>query len=222
MTGLEKIIERIGADARARAERVLQEAEEDCLRMAKEYAARSEQTRQRIEKESEETLRSLLQGARAESEKTHTEILQSARAALLDEAYAKAREEICSNQYGKYRELLIALLASALLEQHRAEQESIAYGDEVEEIERFELVLNATDRERFGNAVVEGARRLCERRIGKEKAAKLSLAADTAQIDGGLILRFGAVELNCALDVLMADVRRETEAHVAQILFGEQ
>ena len=222
MTGLEKILEQIGTDARARAQAILQEAENDCTQMAHEYAARSEQTRERIEKEGEETLKALLLGARAQCEKEHTEILQSMRRSLLDEAFARAKEEICSNQYGKYRELLIALLVSALMEQHRAEQQSIAFGDEVEPIERIEVLFGEKDRERFGTAVVDGARRLAERRVGKEKAAKLCLAAGCAPIDGGLVLRFGDVELNCALDVLMADVRRELEGQVAKILFGDR
>ena len=42
------------------------------------------------------------------------------------------------------------------------------------------------------------------------------------EISGGLILRFGNVELNCTLDVLMADIRRELTPRVAEILFGER
>ena len=222
MTGLEKILERIGADARARAERVLQEAEEDCRRIANEFAERAKQTRARIEREGEEELQALLSGARAECEKTHIELLQSTRAALLDEAYALAKAELRSNHYGKYQELLVAILCSALAEQHRAEQQSIAFGDEIEEVERFELLLCAEDRDRFGSAVLRAAKDLCARRVGKEKAEKLTLSHEAAPIEGGLILRFGAVELNCALDILLADVRRETEADVARILFGEE
>lgn len=222
MTGLEKILEQIGADARARAQSILQEAENDCTQIAREYAERSEQTRGRIEKEGEQTLKALLLGARAQCEKERTEILQNMRRSLLDEAFERAKEEICSNQYGQYRELLIGLLVSALMEQHRAEQQSIAFGDEIASIDRFEVLFCEKDRERLGSAVVEGARRLAERRVGKEKAAKLCLAAGSAPIDGGLVLRFGDVELNCALSVLMADVRRELEGQVARILFGEQ
>ena len=51
--------------------------------------------------------------------------------------------------------------------------------------------------------------------------AKLRLAPDTAPIDGGLILRCGPVETNCSLAMLMAENRRETEARVSRILFGD-
>ena len=220
MTGLEKILERIEGEARERASAILQRSEEECTALAREYAARAEQTRERLEKEGLAAIEATVSAARAQSEKTHTEILQGTRRALLDEAFARAQKELCDNGFGKYRELLVALLVSALLEQHRAEQQSIAFGDEDEEFERFEVLFNKSDRERFGKQVVADARRTVERRIGAQKAAKLTLCEQSADIDGGLILRFGDVELNCTLGVLMADIRRDLEGRVAEILFG--
>ena len=222
MTGLEKIIERIRSEARERAGATLQRAEAEATELAKDYAARSEQVRERIEKEGLEAVQAMLNAARAETEKTHTEILQNMRTALIDEAFERAKKEICDTDFGKYRELLGALLTSALLEQHRTEQQSIAYGDEVEPFERFEVVLNAADRERFGTQVVNDVRRSVERRIGAQKANMIALSEECADISGGLILRFGDVELNCTLDVLMADIRRQLTARVSDILFRER
>ena len=135
MTGLEKILERIEGEARERASAILQRSEEECMALAKEYAARAEQTRERLEKEGLAAIEATVNAARAQSEKTHTEILQSRRRALLDEAFERAKHELCDTDFGKYRELLSALLVSALLEQHRAEQQSVAFGDEIEEFE---------------------------------------------------------------------------------------
>lgn len=222
MTGLEKIIERIRTEARERASTTLQQAEEDCKRVAQDYAARSEQLRARLEKEGEEIVVAMIAAARAQADKTHVEVLQQARMALLDEAFERAKKEMCDTDYGKYRELLVALLVSALLEQHRAEQQSIAFGDEVEPFEKFEVLMNAQDRERFGTQVIDGARRVAERRIGAQKAAKLTLCEECAAIDGGVILRFGNVELNATLGVLMADIRRDLEGRVADILFAKE
>ena len=221
MTGLEKIIERIQTEARERAAKTLQNAEATATALAQEYAARSEQTRARIEKEGLESAQAMLDAARAQTEKTHTEILQNMRTALIDEAFDRAKKEICDTDFGKYRELLGALLTTALLEQHRTEQESIAYGDEVEPFEEFEVLMNAADRERFGAQVVNDVRRALERRIGAAKVSKIALGRESVDISGGLILRFGDVELNCTLDVLMADIRRELTPRVSKILFAE-
>ena len=222
MTGLEKIIERIQAEARERASMTLQKSEKEVTALAKEYAARSEEARARIEKEGLEAAQAMLNAARAETEKTHAEILQNMRTKLIDEAFERAKKEICDTDFGKYRELLTALLTTALLEQHRTEQQSIAFGDEIEPFERFEVLLNAGDRERFGAQIITDARRTVERRIGAQKANMIALSQQTVDISGGLVLRFGDVELNCTLDVLMADIRRELTPRVTEILFGER
>ena len=113
-------------------------------------------------------------------------------------------------------------IPAKLQEFMKGTKQSIEMGDEVEEIEHFEVLLNKNDRESFGSAVVEGARRVAERRIGAANAAKLMLAADTANIDGGLVLRLGNVELNCSLAVVMADLRAELEDRVAELLFHSE
>ena len=222
MTGLEKITARIEAQARERAREMLQKAEEDCCRLAEEYAARAEQARERIANEAATAREVMISATRAGVEKEHRELIAATRTALLDEAFEEAKRALFSTDYGKYRELLVALLVNALLEQDRVTKQSIEMGDEVEEVERFEVLLNAADRERFGAAVVDGARRVAERRIGAANAAKLCLAAQSADIDGGLVLRFGNVELNCSLSVVLADLRTEMEGRVAELLFHRE
>ena len=222
MTGLEKITERIANEAREKARLCLQQAEEDCRRIAQDYASRAEAARERIKKESLARGEELIARSRTEVATQRREAIAAARAQMLDEAFCAAGRELRSTDYGKYRELLIALLVSALLEQDRAEREGVAMGDEIEQVECFEVLLNSEDRERFGNAVIEGARKVAERRIGAQKAQKLCLCEQTAAIDGGLVLRFGNVELNCSLSVLLADIRGEIEGKIAQILFADE
>lgn len=224
MTGLEKIIARIETEGRDCAGLLLQQAEEECRRTAAEYAARAEAVRERLSAEAEKECEVMITRARAGVERTHREVLAETRTALLDEAFEAAKERLCSTDYGQYRELLVALLVSALLEQQRVTRASLEMGDEVEEVERFEVLLNANDRERFGKAVIDGARRVVERRIGAENAAKICLSQEVASIDGGLVLRFGDVSLNCSLSVILNDIRRELEPRVSEVLFdhGEE
>lgn len=219
MTGLEKIIARIEAEGRERAGLLLQHAEEECRATAAEYAARAEAVREKLSGEAQSQCEVMISRARAAVEREHREVLTKARNDLLDEVFEAAKARLCSTDYGQYRELLVALLVSALLEQQRVARESVAMGDEVEEVERFEVLLNAEDRERFGSFVIDGARRVAERRIGAENAAKLCVSDETAPIDGGLILRFGNVELNCSLSVVLNDVRRELEPRISALLF---
>ncbi len=222
MTGIEKITDRIAAEAAREAEKILGAAEAECRRLAEEYAERSIAERDRIADRAETEGQRMIDRAKATAEMNRRSVLLAAKSALVDEVYEKAREEILDTDFGKYRELLAALLVSALLEFQKSEQTSRALGDEVEPYEKAEVLLNGNDREKYGAEVVSAARRTGEGRIGADLLSKLCLSEDTVPIDGGLVLRCGNIETNCALSVLLAEVRRETEGKITAILFPEE
>jgi vacuolar-type H+-ATPase subunit E/Vma4 len=94
------------------------------------------------------------------------------------------------------------------------------YGEDISPA-AYEVVLNSRDRETYGEKLLEAYREGYGARLSPATLAKLRLAPDTAPIDGGIILRCGPVEANCSLSMLMAANRRETEARVSRILFGD-
>ena len=146
---------------------------------------------------------------------------QAARAQLVEEAYAAAEREMNSLSPDAYLDLLVSMLRGALRRQLASEQESIElYGEDITP-ERYEVVLSRQDREQYAQKLLDG---LNHSLVGKVKLSKLEqvvIAGDTAPIAGGLILRCGAMEINCTYEMLFAEVRRRTEAKVNQILFGE-
>ena len=81
--------------------------------------------------------------------------------------------------------------------------------------------MNPRDRDSYGEKLLTAYRAGYGARVSPAALAKLCLAPDTAPIDGGIILRCGPVETNCSLSMLMAANRRETEARVSRILFGD-
>lgn len=220
MTGLEKITERILAEAKEEARVILEEAQNDCRRAAEEYAARVEAIRERIDARAMREGEEMVARARSAAAMARRDILIAAKAKVLDETFAAAKAQICDTDYGKYRELLIALLSCALIDQAKSEQESLELGDEVAEFDTFEVLMNETDRERFGTTILEGARKVCERRIGTERVEKLRLSDEAADIEGGLILRYGSVETNCSISVLLSEMRRDLEPKIAALLFS--
>ena len=50
--------------------------------------------------------------------------------------------------------------------------------------------------------------------------AMLTLAQETREMDGGLILRDGQVEVNCAFETQLRVLREDMTAEVAAILFA--
>lgn len=221
MTGLEKIIDRIIEDAKEKARAILEAAQNDCRATAEKYAAEADDIRDAIADKAEKEGEAVIAKARSAAAMTRRNLLLAARGALLDEAFERAKKEVRDADFGKYRELLTALLTSALIEQARAEDESVSLGDEVMTFDTFEVLFNAEDKEKYGSAVVEAARRAAAKHIGAERADKLRLSDETADIDGGLILRYGDIEANCSLSMLMAGMREEAEQKVAAVLFAE-
>lgn len=219
MTGLDKITERILADARERARGILESAQEECRKMAEDYAARAEQIREEIADRAMREGEDLVARAKSASAMTRRNILLAAKAKLLDEVFETAKTQLCATDYGKYRELLVALLSCALLEQAENEKTSLEMGDEITEFETFEVFFNENDLAQFGSYVLEHARKNTERRIGSDRAAKLRLSQIPADIDGGLILRYGNTETNCSISALLEEMRRSLESRISAILF---
>ena len=79
-----------------------------------------------------------------------------------------------------------------------------------------ELVLNASDKAELGKAVCKTAN---EKLAAAGKLGKLTLSEDTADISGGVIVRFGGIETNCSIDALVRQQRSALATEVAQVLF---
>ena len=142
-------------------------------------------------------------------------------APLYNEAYAAAEKQIKSMSGEQYLDLLQKMLRSALKRQIEGEEESLRlYGEDIAP-ETYEVVLNSRDRDNYGEKLMTAFREGYGAKLPATALVKLRLAPDTAPIDGGLILRCGPVETNCSLSMLMAANRRETEAKVSRILFGD-
>lgn len=221
MIGLDKITERILEEGRERASQILVDAQEDCKRIATDYAERTETARREIYESSVAECQRLVEEARAQAEQTHDDILEEARRAVVSQVIAGAKKKLCNYQHNKYRELMIALLSSALIEQDREERVREASEEGYIPTERYEVLMNEYDYNLFGEAVVEGGRRLAERRIGPDKAARVVLSKEHLTIDGGLLLRFDDVLVDCSLDTLLTRIYEQMKTELDHFLFED-
>ena len=112
-------------------------------------------------------------------------------------------------------------MSAALLEQIESEETSrTLYGEEEALAPDFyEVLFNQRDRDRCGKLVIEGVQKHLSGKVSAEKLARLTLASGTANIDGGLILRIGSVEINNSIEAIFSYLRPRLEAEVAKILF---
>ncbi len=195
MKGTEKIIAHIRADAEAQTAAILAQAEQRCAEIRGVYEqkakdAYAEKIRAGV-KANQDRLESMERLAKMEGRKAILAVKQD----MVSESFDRAVEQLVNLPEEQYVALLAKLAAQASVT-----------GDE-------EIVLNRRDRERIGEKLVQAANVLLEK-------GRLSLAPDTRDIAGGLILRRGSIEANCTAELLVELRREDMAAELARVLFG--
>lgn len=195
MKGTEKIIAHIQADAQAQCDAVLAAAKEKCDAIREDYAkqaaeAYAERIRAGVKSCADEG-ESAARLGRMEAKKTLLAVKQE----MISRSFDEAARQLVSLPEEQYVALLAKLAAAASVT-----------GEE-------EIVLNAADRARVGEAVVKAA----NEKLGEK--GKLTLSDAAGEFDGGLILRRGNIEVNCTSSLLVELCRGEMSAAIAGVLF---
>ena len=230
MNGIEKITARIEADMQAEIEAILKDGEERAAAVKAEYEARAraeaaaaaEAGRAAAESRKER----LESSARMDAKKE----LLAAKQACLDEAFVAARKKLTSLSEAEYVDLLAKLVVRSA------------------KTGREEVIFSAADKASVGAKVVSKANAMLAknaapgisgqvREVGSKVAAMiakvigsddapaqdatmLTLSNETREIGGGVILRDGNIEINCAFDTQLKVLRGSMAAEIAAILFA--
>lgn len=196
MNGIDKITERITMDAQADANAILARAQEDASAVLANYQKMAEDEKNRLleegrKKTAEREIR-MVSVAELEGRKQ----LLSVKQQLISEAFAKALDSLLHLPTEEYVSLLTNLVANA------------AAGNE-------ELLFSEKDRDAYGEQVTAAA----NQKLGKN--GKLTLAAETRPIQGGVILKQGDIEVNCSLETQVRMMKEELALEIAAVLFEE-
>ena len=198
MKGTEKIIAHIRADGDAEAKKIIdaasKQAEEKRAESFKAALSEYEKLMQAGNAECED----ILSGSRRIAEMEAKKSVLSVKQEMISAAFDAAREEIVNMTRDKYTQFLARMAA-----------EAAASGME-------EIVLNARDKAEVGKSVCKAANELLS---AKGTPGKLTVSEDTADISGGVIVRFGGIETNCSIDALIRQRRSGLSTEVAAALF---
>ena len=199
MNGIDKIIARMEADTQA-----------ECADIAAQAAAEAEAILARYRAEADKLLREgearckVLEHEQVERLEGGSRLAcrqplllrqhpLAEKQRLLDEAFARAADALLKLPRPEYIDLLASLAAEN------------GQGGEA-------LVFSAADRDTVGQAVVDAAN-------GKKPGAGFTLAADTRETGGGVVLQRGRMEINCGFAELLRRARQEDSSAVAAVLF---
>jgi V/A-type H+-transporting ATPase subunit E len=123
------------------------------------------------------------------------------RQECINEVFDAALKNLSEMPADKYEQFIQAML----LDVARNEPGTIAF--------------NEKDKGRLGQRFISS---LNEKLKTKGQSAKLSMAEDSLISSGGFILRYGDMEINCTLEVILNMKRPALESEVAKILFNEE
>ena len=223
MIGTKRITDKIINDAETDAAARLDSAKAECEKIRADYKAQADGLRERMltEAEAEAELKIRRAKARAAIEKQNA--ILGAKSEAVSATFDTALAEIRAMKPEKYRDLLVKLIESAIINQINAEAfERENYGDaELAVASRFEIMLNKADRAAHGSAVIEGVRRASIGRLDMSVLEKLKLSEKTVNIDGGVVIKYGDMEINCSLSMIFSRLREELEGEVYKILFTQ-
>ena len=193
MNGIEKITARIEADAQAEVAEILREAEEKAAAIREQYKAQAASQAKAAEADGKEAAQRQAERLESAANMEAKKRLLKAKQDCLTDAIDKAQAQLLARPDGEYAELLAKLAVKA------------------SKSGKEEILLNAKDRARVGEQVVSKANAL-------KKGAALTLSKDTRDMAGGLTLRDGNVEVNCAFETQLRVLREEMAGQVAGIL----
>ncbi|MDE7218867.1 MAG: V-type ATP synthase subunit E [Oscillospiraceae bacterium] len=230
MNGIEKITARIETDAKAEVAEILREAEEKAAAIREQYKAQAEAQAKAAETAGKEAAKRQAERLESAAQMEAKKRMLAAKQACLNDAFGKAQEKLLTLDEGEYAQLLAKMAVKA------------------SKTGREEILLNAKDRERVGPQVVAWANTLLAESVAPEAAGKaakaggkageilskvvtganalmqgtamLTLSKETRDMAGGLTLRDGNVEVNCAFETQLRVLREEMAAQVAEILFS--
>ena len=140
----------------------------------------------------------ILSGSRRIAEMEATKSVLSVKQEMVASAFDAAQEEIVNMPRDKYTQFLARMAADAA-----------TVGEE-------EIILNEADKKELGKDVCKAANELLQ---AKGVPGALTLSEDTADISGGLIVRFGGIETNCSIDALIRQRRSGLSTEIAAVLF---
>ena len=199
MNGIEKITARIAADAENAAAEIRGNASSDAEEIRHSFEREAGQVRKGIIErgsvKANERDEGLISLAQMETKK----MVLAAKQEVLDAAFDLAAEKLQkmpkAEKLAKLTEMAVKAASSG----------------------NAKLILNKADKAEFGKELADAVNAKLKS-LGKE--GKISLAEETADITGGMILKDEKGEVNCAYETLLRLNKKEIAGQVAKLLFA--
>lgn len=198
MTGLEKIIKVIEAEAKANVDRILTEAKEETEKILASAKKEAEiKSAEIIEKPAYE-IKAIINRAQSGATLIRRQMILDAKQQVINNIIEKARHKLTSLPDTDYFDIILQIVRK-----HAHTQPGI-------------IMFSEADLERMPKNFDKSL----EEAIKDIKNASLTISKESVQIDGGFILVYGDIEENCSFDALFNHAKEELQDKVNAFLFG--
>ena len=201
MNGAEKIKERILEDARSLHDKILEEANAQARSIIAEAEKEAFQKLTLISEKAREEAGLIKQRYKAAESMEERKNMLKVRQECIDEAFDAALRKLSDMPDDKYKRFIEGIILNT------AKNE-----------DGF-IVFNERDKKRLGEKFIS---EINQKLKVKGMSAVLRMEKDSLDASGGFILRYGELEINCTLEIILDMQRPNMETEVAKILFNEQ
>ena len=197
MTGLEKILDAIEADARKEADAVIAKARGEADVILADARKEAEFKSRQISEKSEEDVKSVLSRSESSAALQERKMLLDAKQQIISNIITSARNKLSELPSSEYTDIILSIIKKHA---HNAEGK---------------IIFSDADRQRL---TPDFAARLAEVLKVKPGTA-LHIAEERTSFEGGFLLVYGDIEENCSFDALFAEQRENLLDKVNSLLF---
>lgn len=196
MAGIEKITEAIALDAEKNAAEIIETAKKDAeaiINKAKEECRIFSEEQKSVKEKTKK-----IEDGRTASQKEQLLKLRllKEKQEIIESVLVKAKEKVLKKSDAEYTELLLSII------------------DKVALPEAGKVKLNKKDRERVSADFIERANAIAEKKSGS-----LTMSTEDADIDGGLILQYGRIEINSSIEAVFNENKEQLVDIVNKVLW---
>lgn len=196
MNGVEKIIEQIRNDIQQEIDVMLAAAEEKAAAIKANYEAQAQEIYKEALNKGKQGAEDRLERQIRVAELEARKLLLEAKQNKINEAFQLAHKRLLALE----RDDQVALNARLIAFNAHSGQETI--------------IMNQKDHDTIGKYVVAEANALVEN-------GAFTLSDETRDMEGGLVISAGDIEVNCAYNTILRILRDDLAGDVAKILFDE-
>jgi|APHig6443718053_1056840.scaffolds.fasta_scaffold22791_1 V/A-type H+/Na+-transporting ATPase subunit E len=197
MTGLEKILAHIEDDAKATADTVSEKAKAEVDRILAEAKEEAAQKCADMNKQSELEFSARKKRIESQAALQKRELILKAKQQMISDIIEKTKVYLKDLSDQEYLETIETMIKKCALPK------------------AGELLFSASDLNRLPAGFEEKTKLMLKDIAG----ASLSLSRETRNINGGFIVRYGDIEINCSFDALIAASKDEIQDKVYKLLF---